>query len=66
MIHIPDYSSRKIIKALKSDGWYYVYSRGGHDYFKHPQKSGKITVPSHNKELKPGTYNSILKQAGLK
>ncbi|MDY6300114.1 MAG: type II toxin-antitoxin system HicA family toxin [Selenomonadaceae bacterium] len=23
-------------------------------------------MPMHNKDLKPGTYNSILKQAGLK
>ena len=26
----------------------------------------KITVPNHNGDLKPGTLNSIYKQAGLK
>ncbi|WP_295713569.1 type II toxin-antitoxin system HicA family toxin [uncultured Mitsuokella sp.] len=33
---------------------------------KHPTKPGRPTIPMHNKDLKPGTYNSILKQAGLK
>ncbi|HAG11851.1 MAG TPA: hypothetical protein DCK76_10885 [Desulfotomaculum sp.] len=32
----------------------------------HPTKPGKISIPCHNKEIKPKTINSILKQAGLK
>ncbi len=33
---------------------------------KHQTKSGKVTVPNHNGDLKPGTLNSIYRQAGLK
>lgn len=33
----------------------------------HPSKPGKVTIPMHtSKELDIRTYNSILKQAGLK
>ncbi|MGH2644964.1 MAG: type II toxin-antitoxin system HicA family toxin [Chitinophagaceae bacterium] len=34
----------------------------------HPIKTGIVVIPDHGKndDLKPGTQNSILKQAGLK
>jgi predicted RNA binding protein YcfA (HicA-like mRNA interferase family) len=53
-------TAREIIKIIKNDGWYYSYSNGGHDYYKHHSKLGKISIPQHK------TANSILKQAGLK
>ena len=59
-------SSRKIIKILQKDGWYIDSVAGSHHYFKHPKKTGKITVPHPKKDLKRGTVHSILKQAGLK
>jgi len=34
--------------------------------FKHQTKPGKVTIPIHNKDLKPKTLSTILKQAGLK
>jgi YcfA-like protein. len=40
--------------------------RGSHVHMIHPSKPGKIQIPYHNKDLKPKTLNSILKQAGLK
>lgn len=58
---------REVKKLLRKDGWEYAYSRGGHDYYVHPSKPGKVTVPAHGaKDLKVKTLNSILKQAGLK
>jgi predicted RNA binding protein YcfA (HicA-like mRNA interferase family) len=52
---------------LEKDGWYRVPSRGGHRQFKHPTKSGRVTVAGKpSDDLPPGTLNSILKQAGLK
>jgi len=33
---------------------------------KHRVKQGLVTIPVHNKDIKKGTANSILKQAGLK
>jgi len=39
---------------------------GSHHQFKHPYKSGKVTVPHSKSELAIGTVKSVLKQAGLK
>jgi predicted RNA binding protein YcfA (HicA-like mRNA interferase family) len=59
---------KQIIKLLEEDGWYQVAQRGSHRQFRHPTKTGRVTVPDHgqNKDLARGTENSILKQAGLK
>ena len=52
---------------LKKDGWYLVSTRGSHRQFKHPIKSGRVTVPGKpGDDLAHGTLNSILKQAKLK
>lgn len=53
-------------KMLLNDGWYFVRQVGSHKHFKHPTKSGKVTIPFHAGDIDKGTYNSILKQAGLK
>ena len=60
------YSSREILQRLHEDGWYEVDQEGSHLQLKHPTKSGKITVKHPKKDLKKTTFNSILKQAGLK
>ncbi|WP_203525269.1 type II toxin-antitoxin system HicA family toxin [Acidithiobacillus ferrianus] len=40
---------------------------GSHRQFKHPAKSGRVTVPGKpSDDLAPGTLNSILKRAQLK
>lgn len=53
-------------KILKKDGWYYYDTVGSHMQYKHKIKPGKITIPKHKGDIKKGTLNSILKQAGLK
>lgn len=59
---------KEIISMLKKDGWFQVAQKGSHKQFKHPIKTGRVTVPDHgkSKDLAKGTENSILKQAGLK
>ncbi len=59
-------SSKQIIKILESDGWFLFTIHGDHYHFKHPDKSGKVTVPHPRKDVPKGTLNSILKQAGLR
>lgn len=61
-------TAREVIKLLEADGWYLDYiGKSSHHYFRHPSKPGKVPVPVHaGKDLKKGTLNSILKQAGLK
>lgn len=58
--------SSKVIKRLLDDGWYKVAVRGSHHQFKHPEKSGRVTVPHPKKDLPLGTVKNIFKQAGLK
>ncbi len=58
---------RDVLRLLIDDGWFLVRTRGSHQQYKHPDKSGLVTVAGHpSDELAPGTLNSILKQAGLK
>ena len=58
---------REVIAMLEADGWFLVTTKGSHRQYKHPVKKGRVTVPGHfNDDLRPGTLNSILKQAGLK
>jgi predicted RNA binding protein YcfA (HicA-like mRNA interferase family) len=52
---------------LEQDGWYIARSRGSHRLYKHPVKKGAVTVAGKpNDDVAPGTFNSILKQSGLK
>jgi predicted RNA binding protein YcfA (HicA-like mRNA interferase family) len=56
-----------LLRLLREDGWVWVATRGSHRQFRHPRKSGRVTVPGKpSDDLAPGTVNSILKQAGLK
>jgi predicted RNA binding protein YcfA (HicA-like mRNA interferase family) len=58
---------RDVIRLLQDEGWVLVAQVGSHRQFKHPTKSGRVTVAGHEREeLKPKTLNSVLKQAGLK
>lgn len=57
---------REIIRLLEENGFELVGSNGSHRKYKSRQ-SGKICiVPYHSRELKRGTEQNILKQAGLK
>lgn len=60
------YSSREIIKLLKSDGWYVVNVVGSHHQFKHPIKKGRTTVKHPCNDIPPKTLKRIEEQSGLK
>src|SRR3989337_330876 len=55
---------RDAIWLIEDDGWKQVATRGSHRQFKHPVKPGRVTIAG--KPSAPGTFNSILKQSGLK
>jgi len=60
------YTARNLERILFKDGWYLVRQVGSHRQYKHPSKTGKVTIPFHKPdELHPKTAKSILKQAGL-
>jgi predicted RNA binding protein YcfA (HicA-like mRNA interferase family) len=57
-------SSAEIIRKLKSEGWVKAHQAGSHTKFKHPEKTGFVTVPHPKKYLPIGTVRSIYRQAG--
>jgi predicted RNA binding protein YcfA (HicA-like mRNA interferase family) len=57
---------RDVIKLIEADGWYLVATKGSHRQYRHPVKSGRVTIAGHpGDDLAPGTLNSVLKQAQL-
>jgi predicted RNA binding protein YcfA (HicA-like mRNA interferase family) len=58
---------RDAIKLPEERGWFQVAMRGSHRQFKHPVRPGRVTVAGKpSDDLAPGTWNSILKQSGMK
>ena len=58
---------REAIRIIEDDGWCPVKSRGSHRQFKHPVKTGRVTIAGKpSEDLAPKTFESILRQAGLK
>ena len=58
---------RDAILLIEDDGWLLVATRGSHRQYKHASKPGRVTVAGKpSDDLAPGTFASILKQAGLK
>jgi predicted RNA binding protein YcfA (HicA-like mRNA interferase family) len=60
---LPALKPRKVIKALERNGFYIHHTTGSHYILK--KGSLRVTVPYHNKDLKPGTLASIINQAGF-
>jgi predicted RNA binding protein YcfA (HicA-like mRNA interferase family) len=58
---------RDAIALIERDGWRLIATRGSHRQYKHVNKPGRVTIAGKpSEDLAPGTFNSILKQAGLK
>ena len=57
---------KKLLKALKKNGFYVSRQSGNHMILRHKvDRARRVTLPIHNKDLKPKTFSSILKQAGI-
>lgn len=54
---------RQIIKVLEKNGFVFIRQKGSHRLYRKDEL--RVTVPYHNKDLKPGTLRNIFKQAGL-
>lgn len=58
---------KELVELIEADGWLQVRQKGSHRQFRHPMKSGTVTISGKaSVEVPPGTLNSALKQAGLK
>lgn len=53
-------------RLLKKNGFIVIGQNGSHRKYFNPQKNKTVIVPIHAKELKKGTEQKILKDAGLK
>jgi predicted RNA binding protein YcfA (HicA-like mRNA interferase family) len=63
MIRIPAIKPKIVIRALLRHGFYIHHTSGSHYVLK--KEKLRVTVPYHNKDLKPRTLASIIEQAGL-
>lgn len=57
---------RDMIRLLKANGFIEISSQGSHRKLFNPNTKKTVIVPFHNKDLKKGTEQGILKDAGLK
>ena len=57
---------KQMIKLLESNGFRQTHSNGSHFFFRNDETHRTTTVPVHAKDLKKGTENKLLKDAGLK
>ena len=58
---------REVIRQVEQDGWRLARTRGSHRVYKHPRKPGIVVIAGNpGVDMPPGTYNEVLKQAGLK
>ena len=42
---------RELERIVLDDGWFLNDVRGSHHQYKHPTKSGKVTIPNHSCEF---------------
>jgi len=59
------HSSKKIIKALKENGFDIISQKGSHIKLVSRQKKLVVIVPANRKEIPMGTFYSILRQSKL-
>lgn len=59
---------REVIRLIEDDGWFPLKTGPtSHKQFKHLTKKGRVTIAGKlSDDVLPKTFNSILKQAGLK
>lgn len=57
---------KEMIKILKKNGFTEVSQNGSHVKMRNQETRKQVIVPLHNKDLKKGLEQSILKQAGLR
>lgn len=57
---------REMIKLLEQNGFKQISKNGSHVKLKNDKTNRQTIVPYHNKALKKGLEQAILKQAGVK
>lgn len=60
---LPAIKPKIVIRVLKRSGFFVHHTTGSHYFLKKDKL--RVSIPYHNKDLKPGTLASIIAQAGL-
>ena len=63
MPKLPQIRPRELEAILLKNGFMFVRQKGSHRLYEKGVR--KVVVPFHNKPLKKGTLNNILKQANI-
>lgn len=62
---LPAVTPKELIRVLEKKGWHLDRVRGSHHIMVHPTFRRAVPVPMHNRDLKAGTLNGILRSAGI-
>jgi predicted RNA binding protein YcfA (HicA-like mRNA interferase family) len=62
---LPAVSPRNAIRALERSGWELDRVKGSHHVFRHPDRTNRVVVPMHARDLAKGTLNAIIAGSGL-
>ena len=65
MPKLPVLTPRKVEKKLKKLGFTLDHTTGSHRIWYHPLNKRRAVVPLHTKDLKPGTFAAILREANI-
>ena len=61
------YSSDYIVKVLLAHGYVFISQKGSHAKYRKPgNPTLTVIVPAGRKEMPLGTFNSIVRQSGLR
>ena len=63
MPKLPALRPREVIRVLAGAGFVFIRQKGSHRIY--IKNNLRITIPFHNKDLKPKTLRHIIKQSGL-
>lgn len=63
MPKLPPLKPREIERILEKAGFFFIRQKGSHRIY--IKEHLGVTVPFHNKDLRRGTLQSIIKQSGL-
>jgi predicted RNA binding protein YcfA (HicA-like mRNA interferase family) len=58
-------TSREMLQRLRANGFVEINSNGSHRKLRNLETGRQVIVPVHAKDLKKGTEQQILKDAGL-
>jgi predicted RNA binding protein YcfA (HicA-like mRNA interferase family) len=62
---LPVLRPRQVVAALRRAGFFVHHQTGSHAILKNTSSPRRVTVPMHNRDLKPGTLRAIVREAGM-